>query len=119
MKQTVFYLSMLLLTISSCKKEEIPEPLPSPVPEPQVDTYISIKSIIDINCVGCHAPSQNAYLVDLTNYNSISNYLDNPNNTMIDRLNSDVEFYKMPPEGDLYQEDKDRLIDWINDGYLE
>jgi hypothetical protein len=25
----------------------------------------------------------------------------------------------MPPDGDLSQEDKDRLIDWINDGYLE
>jgi hypothetical protein len=54
----------------------------------------------------------------LTNYESIKNYLDGTN-TMIDRLNSDDEFYRMPPSGNMSDADKQKLIDWINDGYLE
>ena len=49
---------------------------------------------------------------------SIKNYLDGTN-TMIDRLNSDDEFYRMPPSGNLSDADKQKLIDWINDGYLD
>ena len=117
MKQTIFTFFMLLLIISSCKKEELSEPI-EPI-EPQVETYASIKSIIDNNCVQCHAINQNAYITDFTSYDNISSYLDNPDNTMIDRLNSDDEFYKMPPNGELSQTDKGLLISWINDGYIQ
>ena len=90
-----------------------------PVPiEPQVETYSTIKSVLESNCLGCHSPSQNAYIIDLTNYQSIKNYLDG-DNTMIDRLNSDDEFYRMPPSGNLSEANKQKLIDWINSGYEE
>ncbi|MEC8273702.1 MAG: hypothetical protein VXZ76_02560 [Bacteroidota bacterium] len=108
--------SALLLAIlfTSCKKEEILEPIPTP----QLETYSSVKTIFESSCLGCHSPNQNAYIVDLTNYESIKNYLDGTN-TMIDRLNSDDEFYRMPPSGNLSDTEKQMLIDWINDGYLE
>ena len=54
----------------------------------------------------------------MTNYQFIKNYLDGTN-TMIDRLNSNDEFYRMPPSGNLSDIDKQKLIDWINNGYLE
>lgn len=117
MKQTIFNFFVLLLVISSCKKEELPEPIIATESE-IIETYVSIKSIIDNNCVQCHAIAQNPYLTDFTSYANLSSYLDNPDNTMIDRLNSDEEFYKMPPNGELSQTDKDLLISWINDGYI-
>ena len=110
-------LSTLLFAIlfTSCKKEEIPEPID---PTSKVETYSSVKIILESSCTDCHSPDQDAYIVDLTNYQSIKNYL-NGENTMIDRLNSDNEFYRMPPSGNLSDTDKQKLIDWINDGYLE
>lgn len=118
MKKTIFTFFVLLLVISSCKKEEMPEPIVTPEPQ-TIITYASIKSIVDNNCVQCHATAQNTYIADFTSYANLSSYLDNPDNTMIDRLNSDEEFYKMPPNGELSQIDKDLLIAWINDGYIE
>ena len=117
MKQLAFSFGVVLLLISSCKKEEITEPIPTP--QIKQDTYTSVKSIIDNTCTQCHAENQNAYIPDFTTYNNISGYLQNPANTFVDRLNSDDEFYKMPPNGELSQEDKDRLIEWVNDGYIE
>ena len=112
----ILFSALLLATLfTSCKKEEITEPIN---PTPQLETYSSVKTIVESSCLGCHSPNQNAYIVDLTNYESIKNYLDGTN-TMIDRLNSDDEFYRMPPSGNLSDADKQKLIDWINDGYLE
>lgn len=113
-----FFLYTILfsvLLITSCKKEEIPEPID---PEPQIESYSTIKSVFETTCLGCHSPQQNVYIIDLTNYQSIKNYLDGAN-TMIDRLNSDDEFYRMPTSGNLSETDKQRLIDWINNGYAE
>ena len=115
MRLFLFSFFLLAILFASCKKEEIPEPID---PTPQVETYSSVKTILESSCLGCHSPNQNVYIVDLTNYQSIKNYLDGTN-TMIDRLNSDDEFYRMPPSGNLSDADKQKLIDWINDGYLE
>ena len=112
MRLILFSALLLAILFTSCKKEEIPEPIP------QLETYLSVKTILESSCLGCHSPNQNAYIVDLTNYQLIKNYLDGKN-TMIDRLNSDDEFYRMPPSGNMSDADKQKLIDWINDGYLE
>ena len=109
------FLNVIVILITSCKKEEIPVPI-EPI-EPQLETYSSVKSIFELNCLGCHSTSQNSYIIDLTNYTSIKTYLDNSNNTMIERLNSDDEFYRMPPSGKLLN--KQKLINWINSGYLQ
>ena len=116
MRNILFLSALSLLILSSCKKEEIVEPIE---PNNQTLSYNSIKSIIESNCLGCHDPNQNAYIVDLTSYNHIKSYLDTENNSMIDRLNSDNEFYRMPPSGNLSDADKQQLIDWINSGYSE
>ena len=120
MRSFLFFVLAITVSFTSCKKEEIPTPIDPVDPiDPQVETYSSIKSIFESNCLGCHSPSQNAYISDFTNYSSIQVYLDNTDNTMIDRLNSDDEFYRMPPSGNLSQTDKQKLIDWINSGYEE
>lgn len=63
--------SALLLAIlfTSCQKEEIPEPITTH----QLETYSSEKTILESFCFGCYSPNQNAYIVDLTNYESIKN----------------------------------------------
>lgn len=116
MRSFLFFVLLSMVLFTSCKKEEMPAPI-DPI-EPQVETYSTIKSVLESNCLGCHSPIQNAYIIDLTNYQSIKNYLDG-DNTMIDRLNSDDEFYRMPPSGNLSEANKQKLIDWINSGYEE
>ena len=115
MRLILFFAFLLAILFTSCKKEEIPD-----IVEPfaQEETYYSVKIIIESSCLGCHSPDQNTYILDMTNYQSIKNYLDGIN-TMIDRLNSNDEFYRMPPSGNLSDIDKQKLIDWINDGYKE
>ncbi len=115
MRLILFCALLFAILFTSCKKEEIPVPIDSP---PLLETYLSIKNIIESSCLGCHSPIQNAYIVDLTNYPSIKNFLDGTN-TMIDRLNSDDQFYRMPPTGNLSNVERQKLIDWINYGYLE
>ena len=117
MKNQILYFGLALLMLGACKKEELPAPDSTPVP--QTESYNTIKSIVEVNCLGCHSSSQNAYIPDYTTYSNIKNYLDQANNTLVDRLNSDEEFYKMPPSGNLDESDKSKLISWINDGYPE
>ena len=111
----ILFSALLLATLfTSCKKEEITEPID---PTPHVETYSSVKSILESNCLGCHSPNQNAYIVDLTNYESIKNYLDGTN-TMIEGLTQMMNFIDAP-SGNLSDADKQNLIDWINTGYMQ
>ena len=115
MRLILLFAFLLAILFTSCKKEEIPELVENII---QQETYSSLKIVIESSCLGCHSPDQNTYIIDMTNYQSIKNYLDGTN-TMIDRLNSNDEFYRMPPSGNLSYKDKQKLIDWINNGYLE
>jgi hypothetical protein len=109
------YVSLFCMVLfSSCKKEELTSPID---PAPQAETYSTIKTIISSSCLGCHSSDQN-FIITLDSYESVKNYLDGDNN-MIDRLNSDVQSFRMPPSGNLSDTDKQRLIDWINSGYVE
>lgn len=117
MKHSIPIVVILSLVFTACKKEELPAPdsntnLPT-------ENYTSVRSIIESSCLGCHSMSQNAYIPDYTSYTNVKNYLDQANNTFIDRLNSDDEFYRMPPSGSLPESDKNKLISWINNGYPE
>ncbi|MDA9898079.1 hypothetical protein N9D69_00735 [Flavobacteriales bacterium] len=103
-----------MILFSSCKKEELTSPIDL---DPQVETYSTIKTIIASSCLGCHSSDQNS-IIALDSYESLKNYLDD-DNTMIDRLNSDIESYRMPLSGSMSDTDKQRLIDWINSGYVE
>ena len=38
---------------------------------------------------------------------------------MIERLESEDEFYRMPPSGSLSETEKQNLIDWISTGYMQ
>tara|TARA_B100001057_G_scaffold446857_1_gene485840 strand:- start:980 stop:1327 length:348 start_codon:yes stop_codon:yes gene_type:complete len=111
----LFSAFLLAIIFTSCKKEKITETIDSIF---QVETYSSVKTILEMSCLGGHSPNQNAYVVYLTNYQSFKNFLD-ATNTMIDKVNSVNEFYRMPPSGNLSDADKEKLIDWKNNGYLE
>tara|TARA_Y100000589_G_scaffold125228_1_gene119396 strand:+ start:1653 stop:1844 length:192 start_codon:yes stop_codon:yes gene_type:complete len=62
--------------------------------------------------------SGSASFLDLFSYINVKTYLDG-NNTFIDKLSSEDEFYRMPPNGNLSEEEKNRLINWVNNGYSE
>lgn len=115
MVKSIIFFILISVFFVACKKEELPPETDSSLP--QTETYNSIKSIVEVNCLGCHSSSQNAYIPDYTTYSNIKDYLDQANNTFVDRLNSDDEFYRMPPSGSMSQNDIDKLISWINDGY--
>jgi cytochrome c551/c552 len=117
MKSQICILTLVSLVFFSCKKEEIVDP--DPQPTPQVISYNSIKSIVQDHCLNCHAQNQNAYIPSFETYDLISSYLESPNNSMIDRLNSNEDNYKMPPSSDLSEADKSSLITWINEGFIE
>ena len=65
MRLILFSTLLLGIIFTSCKKEEIPEPIDL---TPQVETYSSVKTILESSCLGCHSSNQNAYIIDLTNY---------------------------------------------------
>ena len=109
-----FFTILFSIIFSSCKKNEIDNSIDF---NPNFSTYTNVKIIFDSNCVGCNY-SQNPYIIDLTNYTLIKNYLDGTN-TVIERLESDDEFYRMPPSLSLLDYDKQNLIDWINTGYIQ
>jgi len=117
MKSQLYIFTLVSLLFFSCKKEEVVDP--DPLPNSQELSYNSIKSIVQDHCLSCHAQNQNAYIPSFETYDLISSYLEIPNNTMIDRLNSNVDNYKMPPSTDLSAADKSSLISWINEGFLE
>lgn len=109
-----FFVSMVFV---ACKKEELP--ISDSSPTSQTETYNSVKIIFETNCLGCHSMSQNSYIPDYTSYNNIKQYLDQPNNTFVERLNSEDEFFRMPPSGSMSESEINTLTTWINDGYPE
>lgn len=115
MRLFLFFAIFISIIFSSCKKEEIPTSID---PLQVQETYQSIRKILEINCINCHFVSGSASFLDLTSYINVKTYLDG-NNTFIDRLSSEDEFYRMPPNGNLSEEEKNRLINWVNTGYLE
>lgn len=115
MRLFLFFAIFISIIFSSCKKEEIPTSID---PLQVQETYQSIRKILEINCINCHFVSGSASFLDLTSYINVKTYLDG-NNTFIDRLSSEDEFYRMPPNGNLSEEEKNRLINWVNNGYSE
>jgi mono/diheme cytochrome c family protein len=115
MKYSIFIFLFVFILIS-CEKE--PEPIVIE-PEPQ-ETYTSLKTVIDQNCVGCHTYGGNAAdFGDFSNYPSIKTILDNSSQEFINRISSTDPNYRMPPSGSLTNEQIDKLIEWVNNDYPE
>lgn len=109
--------SFTVLLFSSCEKET--DPIVIDPPQEQ-DTYASLKSVVDQNCVGCHSYGGNAAAFgDFSNYTSLKGELDNSSQEFINRITSTDPNYRMPPSGSLSSSQIEQLVAWVNNGYPE
>lgn len=117
-----FYGPILLLSIllfNACDKDDTNTD-PVVIPPASQDTYVTLKTVIDQNCVGCHSYGGNAIAFgDLSNYSSIQMILDNSSQEFINRITSTDPNYKMPPNNNLSSSQIEKLVDWINNDYPE
>lgn len=114
MKESIYFLFLLLMVLCSCDQEE--EPIV--VDDPNVKTYASVKSIIDVNCTGCHSVGGNAESSGVyTSYSDLKLALDNSAQEFIYRISSTDPFYRMPPPQSLTTLEIEKLTNWINNDY--
>lgn len=118
-----FYVPILaifsLLLFNACDKDDANTD-PVVVPPAIQETYTTLKSVIDQNCVGCHSYGGNAAAFgDLSNYPSIKTILDNSSQEFINRITSTEADYKMPPNNNLSSSQIEKLVDWVNNDYPE
>jgi len=77
--------------------------------------YASVQSIFSTNCAtsGCHAAGNGAGRQPLSSYNEVKTAIESFS------LKTRVENGTMPPGGSISASDKNKLIDWVNQGYPE
>jgi len=77
--------------------------------------YASVQSILSTNCAtsGCHAAGNGAGRQPLSSYNEVKTAIESFS------LKTRVENGTMPPGGSISASDKNKLIDWVNQGYPE
>ena len=116
MKKIIFYASIfgLMFAINSCANDS-EDDLIDETPIPQLVTYNSkIKSIIDNNCISCHA---NPPVNGKNDYEAVKNNV----STVINRISKqEGESGLMPIGGPrLPQNLIDEVVQWQTDGLLE
>ncbi len=120
MKRIYLLLAINLIIFSSCTNVS-EEDLIVEIPQPVLTTYTDdIKTIIDNNCVGCHAdPPVNGAPISLTTFSEVQNAV--TNNNLIDRISRQAgEAGAMPFGGPrLPQNLIDLIQKWKDDGLLE
>ena len=77
--------------------------------------YADVQPILSTNCAtsGCHAAGNGAGRQPLSTFNEVKTCIESFT------LKTRVENGSMPPGGSLSATDKNKLIDWINQGYPE
>lgn len=77
--------------------------------------YADVQSILSTNCAtsGCHAAGNGAGRQPLSTFNEVKTCIESFT------LKTRVENGSMPPGGSMSTTDKNKLIDWINQGYPE
>lgn len=98
------------LILSSCGDEEDPEP------EPEVTSYADdIAPLITSNCENCHTGDMPTSTVSLDTYDDLKAY--GESGVLVERIND--EMAPMPPSGLLDTETRQKIADWIDEGYPE
>lgn len=101
---------------SSDNEDDIAPPPPPPMGEKLTYTA-NIKSIIDSNCIGCHAnPPVNGAPFPLIIFQNVSSKASAILNAVSKQTG---ESAAMPPSGRLAQGTIDSIDQWIKDGLLE
>lgn len=116
-KNLIYILSfaVLIFSCSSSSSDDVSDPDPDPDPTTKVTYKDDIKSIIDGNCIGCHAATPtNGAPSSYVTYTQVKNGIDN----IINRVNR-TGAGKMPPNGTLSASVKALIQQWKDDGLLE
>jgi len=114
-----FLLSICLL-LFSCEDYGNPVSL-----NQNLSNYSNVKTIIDLNCLGCHNSEISLGGLNLSTYENIINSGsvisgDALNSNLINRITRfEGDGLLMPPTNKLSQENIDVIIEWINNGALE
>ncbi len=123
MKKIIYTLGFTLITLLGCandSEEDLIEVLP-PIPEGEKVTYdVNIKSILDNNCVFCHAnPPVNGANTPLNTFEDAVNGINN--NNLFARISRQAgEGGAMPLGGPRLPQNLIDLVEqWRTDGLLE
>ena len=117
-----FLLSICLL-LFSCEDYGNPVSL-----NQNLSNYSNVKTIIDLNCLGCHNSEISLGGLNLSTYENIISSgsiipEDALNSNLVDRITRSAEDALLMPPPDisegLSQENIDVIIEWINNGALE
>ncbi|GLB52210.1 hypothetical protein NBRC110019_12490 [Neptunitalea chrysea] len=116
MKKSVLYIVLFTGFFVSCTTHTYEDITGDPVViEDDVTYTANVKSIIDANCVNCHAPGQTASFRLLTNYTEVVSAMQNTN--MLDRIQrQNGESGLMPANGRMSQNNIDIILQWNEDG---
>jgi hypothetical protein len=110
------YLSGILLSLYGCESntyESLEEPT---VIVGKVNYTTNVKSIIDANCVGCHASGGS--LVPLGTYSEVKDAMQNTD--LLDRIQrQNGAPGQMPRAGRMAQDRINTILQWNTDGLLE
>src|SRR4051812_2796180 len=110
------YLSDIMLSLCSCESntyESLEEPT---VIVDEVTYTANVKSIIDQNCIGCHASGGS--LLPLTTYTEVRDAVSN--NGLLDRIQrQNGTPGVMPRAGRMSQDKINIILQWNTDGLLE
>ena len=114
------FLLFICLILFSC--EDYGNPVSS---NQNSSNYSNVKTIIDLNCLGCHNSEISLGGLNLSTYENIINSGsvisgDALNSNLIDRITRfEGDGLLMPPTNKLSQANIDVIIEWINNGALE
>lgn len=114
--KTIFLVG-LTASLFSCTKETLEEDDKNDLPDIPDSVFYSsdVKTIIDNNCVGCHAGSSPSAGVDLSNYTNVKFQTEQGN--LISRMNNTNN--PMPPSGVVPAVDLQKIDKWLSDGLKE
>jgi mono/diheme cytochrome c family protein len=110
------YLSGIILSLYGCESNTY-ESLEEPTVVVGTVTYATnVKSIIDQNCIGCHASG--GQLIPLTTYAEVKDAL--LNKKLLDRIQlQNGASGQMPKAGRMAQDKINTILQWNTDGLLE
>jgi hypothetical protein len=108
-------LSFLIMICFQCTKETIDENGNGTVVVDSVFYDTDIKTIIEVNCIGCHSGTAPRGNLDLSTYSIVK--FQTVSRDLIERIN-DSE-YPMPVQGLMPADDRGAFDKWLKDGTPE
>jgi len=112
------YILFFALALCSCDSHTYEDIQVPTIVEGNVTYNAQIKTIIDANCVSCHAVGSIAGFRPLTNYAEVKDAVQNSD--LLDRIKrQNGENGAMPSTGRMSQNNIDLIVQWNTNGLLE